>query len=85
MPPWVLAVWAKDGENPAGAINDFGKDFVTHWFSSVVNTPSMTPELPLIVKSPLLHVIRCLNLHNRKIHGFFSLVLSFLARSDKLS
>ena len=55
MPPRVLAVCAK---TLRGAINDFGKDFVTHWFSSVVNTPSMTPELSLIVESPLLHVIR---------------------------
>ena len=45
----LRAVFTKRlGQNPAGAINDFGKDFVTHWFSSVVNTPSMTPELPSI-------------------------------------
>ena len=76
---------------PIKFINDFEKDFGSHWFSSVLNTPSMTPErtkkikLPLIFKSPLLRVIRCLNLYNPKIHSFFSLVLSFLARPDKLS
>ena len=73
------------------ARNYFGKEFVIHSFSSVANTPSMKPEwtnkfkLPLIVKSPLLHAIRCSNLYNPKIHSLFSLVLRFLARPDKLS
>ena len=54
---------------PIKSINDFGRDSGIHCFSSLVNTPSMTPErtnkfkLPLIVKSLLIHFIRCLNLH----------------------
>ena len=39
---------------PIKSINYFGKDFVIHSFSSVVNTPSMTPEygVPLRSKYP---------------------------------
>ena len=54
---------------PIKSINDFGRDSIIHCFSSLLNTPFMTPvrtnkfKLPLIVKSLLLHFIRCLNLH----------------------
>ena len=74
------------------SINGFGgKDFVIHSFLSVVNTLSVTPEgtnkfrLPLTLSkvTSLVHVIQCLNLYNPKVHCFFSLLLTFLARSDK--
>ena len=35
------------------SINDFGKDFVINSFSSVVNTPSLTPEQTNKFKLPL--------------------------------
>ena len=39
---------------PIKFINDLGKDFVIHSFSSVVNTPSMTPERTNKFKLPLI-------------------------------